>query len=121
MNNWDVATKGEADEKRSRLRIHLKEGCAYIDDECDCCKVLVSNISKRGVCLLNVPKKMYLESNTFKVVFRTRQKDYTVMARPVWKRMAGMGYMIGAEIDRVPTEWKNLVTGLGHSFVAEPA
>ena len=64
---------------------------------------------------------MYLESNAFKVVFKTRQKDYTVMARPVWKKMVGMGYMIGAEIDRVPAEWTSLVTGLGQSFAAEPA
>jgi len=119
LNNWDAATQGKA-EKRSRPRINLKEGSACIDGECDCCKALVSNISKQGICLRNIPKKMYLESKAFKVVLRTRQKDYTVMARPVWKRMAGMGCMIGAKIDRVPDEWKSLVTSLCQSSAAEP-
>lgn len=120
LNNLDSEVAG-IKEKRERSRILLEEGQACIDEKSDCCRAKVSNISKHGLCLRNIPRKMYLESNLFRVVFRTRQKDYTVMARPIWKKMTEKGYMIGAEIDRIPAEWNNLVKGLRQSLTPVPA
>ena len=120
LNNLD-SQGAEVAEKRERSRIILEKGQACIDEESDCCRAKVSNISKHGLCLRNIPRKMYLESSPFRVVFRTRQKDYTLMARPRWKRMTEKGYMIGAEIDRIPAEWNNLVKDLRHSLMPVPA
>jgi hypothetical protein len=121
LNNQDAEGAGMA-ENRSRSRICVEEGRACIDEEGDCCRAFVSNISNHGICLRNIPRKMFLESSAFRVVFRTRQKDYHFMAKPIWKRMAEKGYVIGAEIERIPAGWKDLVRGLRQSsLVAEPA
>ena len=120
LNNQNATGAGAAD-NRSRPRIHVEEGRACIDEECDCCRASVSNISQHGICLKNVPEKMNLESSPLRVVFRTRQKDYTFMAKPIWKKMAQKGYVIGAEIERIPAGWKDLVGGLRQSFTTEPA
>jgi len=120
LNNQDATGVGVAD-NRSRPRIHVEEGRACIDEECDCCRASVSNISQHGICLEDVPEKMNLESSPLRVVFRTRQKDYTFMAKPIWKKMAQKGYVIGAEIERIPAGWKDLVGGLRQSFTTEPA
>jgi len=120
LNNQDATGVGVAD-NRSRPRIHVEEGRACIDEECDCCRASVSNISQHGICLEDVPEKMNLESSPLRVVFRTRQKDYTFMAKPIWKKMAHKGYVIGAEIERIPAGWKDLVGGLRQSFTTEPA
>ena len=108
-------------ENRSRLRIGLSGGTACIDGEDGCYKTSVLNISNRGLCLHNVPKKMYKNVNPLKVLFRTRKKDYMVTAKPVWKKFTGKGYDVGARIDQIPTGWKGLVAGLNQSFTIKPA
>ena len=120
LNNQDAMGARVAN-NRSRSRINVEEGRACIDEECDCCRASVSNISQHGICLENIPGKMNLESSPLRVVFRTRQKDYTFMAKPIWKKMAQKGYVVGAEIERIPDGWKDLVRGLRQSFVAQPA
>ena len=118
LNNQDVKGDSVAD-NRSRPRIHFESGRACIDEECDCCRASVSDISKHGICLKNVPEKMNVESSPLRVVFRTRQKDYLFMAKPIWKKMAQKGYVVGAEIERIPAGWKDLVKGLSQPFAAE--
>ena len=120
LNDRDAVSGGKA-ENRGRLRIHIQEGRALVDEECDCCKAVVSNISNHGICLRNIPRKMYLESNLFRVIFRTREKDYSLTAKPVWKKLTGQGYMLGAFIDPVPEAWNDFVKGLSKSFSTKPA
>lgn len=120
LNNQG-ATGTDAADNRNRPRIYVEEVRACIDEKCDCCRASVSNISKHGICLKDVPEKMNLKSSLLRVVFRTRQKDYTFMAKPVWKKMAKKGYVIGAQIERIPAGWQDLVRGLRQSLTAEPA
>lgn len=120
LNNKD-AVDPENSEKRSRPRIRLEEGKACIDAECDCCKALVSNISNQGIGLQNIPRRMYLESDPLRIIFRTRNKDYSLIARTKWKKMVGNGYVIGAEVIRNPADWKVLVQGLSESLQPELA
>lgn len=116
------AVRGErVANNRSRSRIYVEEGRACIDEERDCCRASVSNISQHGICLKDIPEKMSLESSPLRVVFRTRQKDYIFTAKPVWKKMSQKGYVVGAEIERIPNGWKDLVGGLRQSFAVEPA
>jgi len=98
-------------EKRSSHRILLDEGHAYIDEESDCCKAHVSNISMDGICLKHVPEAMNVESNPVMVLFRTPVQDYTFNAKPIWKKLTKKGYVIGAEIDQAPSGWENLLKG----------
>ena len=50
-------------EKRNSHRVCLDEGHAYIDEESDCCKADVSDVSTNGICLKHVPEAMDLKSN----------------------------------------------------------
>jgi len=120
LNNRDDADT-EEDENRGRPRIHLEGGTACIDEERGCCKAAVADISKRGICLKHVPEKMSLESDPIRLVVRTRQKDYTMTATPVWKKLTRKGYVIGAEINQISETWKNFVKGLSRSLDSRPA
>ncbi len=119
LNNLGEEGTGEV-EHRTRPRVRLEGGKACIDEDCDCCKAYVSNISNSGICLRNIPSSMYLETSPVRVVLKTRQKDYTVLARPRWKRLAGKGFVIGAEIERIPDGWKELVNGFSQPLAAKP-
>jgi hypothetical protein len=116
LNNRDAET-GKP-EKRERSRIRLEKGVACIAAASDCCRAKVSDISRHGLCLSNIPGNMRLESSPWRVVFRTRQKDYTLTVRPIWKKMAGKEYVIGAELDQISTEWQDLIKGLRQSPTA---
>ncbi len=105
-------------ENRNSPRIRLDEGHAYIDEKSDCCKADVSNISKDGICLQHVPEAMDLKSNPLRVLFRTPEKDYTFMVKPIWKKLTSKGYVIGAEIDQAPSGWKNLLKGFNQPCAA---
>ena len=107
-------------ENRGRLRIGLKNGTACIAGEDECWKTSVLNISKQGICLHDVPQKLYQRSTPLHVLFRTRRKDYMVTARPVWKKFTGRGYDLGARIEQIPTGWENLVGGLKQSLLVKP-
>ena len=98
-------------EKRNSHRIRLDEGHVYIDEESDCCKADVSNISMTGICLKNVPETMDLKYNPLTVLFRAPEQDYTFNAKPIWKKLTDKGYMIGAEILQAPSGWENLLKG----------
>lgn len=96
-------------EKRCNNRIRLNEGHAYIDELSDCCKADVSNISQNGICLNRVPEAMDLKPTSLMVLFRTPEEDYTFRAKPIWKKLTGNGYVMGAKIDQTPVGWENLL------------
>jgi len=111
----------DSKERRQHVRIGLDGGKACIDEESDCCKSIVPNISQQGICLKNIPRKMYMESGLFRVVFRTREKDYSMMARPRWKKTAESGQVIGAELIKVPAGWNELNRRFARPLVVEAA
>lgn len=108
-------------EQRSRPRILIDGGRACIDQESKCCKAYVSDVSGHGICLRDIPQKKYLDTGYFRVVVRTRQRDYNLMVRPVWKKLTENGYLVGAEIKRIPAEWRDLVERLTSSLAPAPA
>ncbi len=112
---------GEETDRRQYQRIRLDGGKACVDEYKGCCKAFVANISEQGICLKNIPRKMFLESGSFRLVFRTPQKDYFLMAKPRWKKMNGNRYMIGAELIKVPAGWKELNSSFIRSRFARAA
>ena len=54
---------------------------------------------------------MDLKSNPLLVLFRTPEQDYTFNAKPIWKKLTERGYVIGAEINKTPYGWNNLLKG----------
>jgi hypothetical protein len=110
VRGYVVAGTAESD-KRHRDRILVEEGWAYVDAECDCCKAAVSNISEDGICLKHIAPSIGTEPEQLRVVFRTRQKDYDLTAKPKWKHLTDEGYEIGAEIEGTPPGWNSLVEG----------
>ena len=112
-------------ENRNHPRIRLDGGHAYIDEESDCCKANILNISKDGICLEHVPETMNVKSNPnpnpLWILLRTGDKDYTFTAKPIWKKLTGNGYILGAEIDRTPSGWKNLLEGFNRSCAIKHA
>ncbi|MCL7487293.1 MAG: hypothetical protein M8357_03845 [Desulfobulbaceae bacterium] len=122
----DLNGAGPADrenrERRSDPRVSI-EGCrANVARQVRCCRAQVANISPRGICFTNIPGQMcHEEDGKLKVVLRTRERDYTMQVRPRWRKLHEKGYMIGAEIVRVPAGWHYFVNDLSRLAMARAA
>ena len=97
-------------ERRHQARIQIKGPKAVVGRQKKCCQTYISNVSSKGICLSNIPQKMFKEVNDkFRVIFRSRERDYTMLVQPMWKKSGGNGYMVGAEILTLPVGWAAFV------------
>ena len=112
----------ESIENRKQLRVGIKGPKANVARQLNCCQSYVANISSKGICLNNLPQKMFKEANDkFKVIFRSREREYAMFVQPKWSKFGSNGYSVGAEILTVPAGWENFVNGFCYPVEAEAA
>lgn len=101
-------------ERREGQRIHLQGQKARVAREVNCCRTQVANLSPGGICLQNVPRKLYENAEEpLRIVFRTRHRDYQMRVQPRWRNsFDNNGFMIGAEITQAPSGWKEFLESL---------
>lgn len=116
-----VTADAPGPEKRRLGRIRLEGGRAYVDEVNGCYEAAVEDISKDGICLKDINGKVNPESDHLRVLFRTRRRDYILLARPTWKKLTDKGYAVGAAIQEAPSEWNTLVEGTIRRVNTAPA
>lgn len=105
-------------ERRRSPRILIDAPEANVARRINCCRTPVANISHRGIFFTSIPQKMLTELDKLKVVFRTRECDYTMIVQPRWIKRGEKANMLGAEIVDIPLGWENFVNGLCRPAVA---
>lgn len=109
-------------EKRRQTRVQVECPKAVVALQMKCCKTHVSNISSKGICLSNVPRKVIKEANTkFRVIFRSREREYKMLVQPKWSKFGDNGYKIGAEILSIPAGWESFVNEFCQPSLAKTA
>ena len=98
-------------ERRKEPRVTLEGGKASVAQNCKCCSAQVANISKAGICLKNRQHKMDMEHDRIKMVFKTKDKYYTMDVRPKWIQLVPDGYVMGGEIVNRTRGWRGFVRG----------
>lgn len=106
LNNSEVDR-----EKRKEERISIKGIKTYLAEENLCCTASVLNISKEGACFRNLPHQMYT-ADKFRILFRTRRQDHLIDIQPRWVRTHSGNNLLGGEITRSKTGWKNLIDSM---------
>ena len=78
-----------------------------------CCQSKVLNMSSEGICLKNVPRKIFEETKgSLRVVLRTREQDFSMIVKPKWRKSSKREFMIGAEITNPPSGWREFIETL---------
>jgi hypothetical protein len=97
-------------EKRQQARVQIEAPKAVVVCQVKCYKTHVSNISSKGICLSNLPQKMINEgSDKFRVIFRSREREYKMLVQPRWSKWGDNGFKVGAEILTIPAGWEGFV------------
>ena len=100
-------------ERRRDTRIRIEGPKALVANKRCCCKTTVTNISERGICLSNLPKKIFTDpDDKFHITFRSRERDYQIRAERKWENADEKGYAIGAEIVSAPEAWLRFLSDL---------
>jgi len=110
-----------AQDRRNYARVNIHGPKAKVAQQIKCCQTLVTNVSSHGICLQNIPEKVFDKSGgNLKVEIRTKEQIFSMFVRPKWRRLEENGYMIGAEIIKIPGGWKNFIHNICKTVAAEP-
>ncbi len=106
-------------ERRKSPRIRVDGSKVAVAQQINCCRTSAANISHHGIFFSDIPQKMFMELDKLKVVFRTRERDYSMFVQPKWIKRGENGHMLGAEIINTPPGWECFVNGLCGPAVVE--
>ena len=80
---------------------------------------VVSDISRFGIKIKDLPKRINAEAQRLTIVVSGRSGHFKMKVRPRWAKGTGHIKIIGAEISNVPWGWTEFVMGLEPIFQDE--
>jgi len=99
-------------DKRKNKRIEVEDLTVDVSDGVGFCTGSASDISKFGLCLVNMAKKLGKDADQLTVVISGKDRVFKMKVKPRWREDVGMGKKIGAEIEKAPWEWTEFVLDL---------
>lgn len=98
-------------ERRKSNRIEIDDLIADVSDGTGFCTGLANYISKSGLCLMNMNKKIGLENERLTVVVTAKDKVIKMSAIARWDAEMdnGFGRKIGVEIENAPWAWTEFI------------
>lgn len=70
---------------------------------------MVTDISRFGLSITDVPKKLDRGADIYSVILDGPGTHFKLLARPVWEEDDGMSKTIGAQIENSPWTWTEYV------------
>lgn len=72
----------------------------------------VSDVSRFGLCMKDLPKRVNETSNRMTVVVNGNGKNFKMNVRPKWSQASGLRKTVGFEILNTPYEWTDFILRL---------
>ena len=69
----------------------------------------VSDISRFGLRMTDLPKRVNEKANRMTVVINGEGKNFKMLLKPKWSQASGMRKTVGFEIMNTPYEWTDFV------------
>ncbi len=98
--------------KRKNNRIEVEDITVDVSDGIGFCSGTASDISKFGLCLTNMAKKLGKDAENLTVVISGKKRVFKMKVKPKWIEEEGLSKKIGAEIENAPWEWTEFVMDL---------
>lgn len=83
-----------------------------VSDGIGCCSGKVHDISRLGICLVNLAKRFGKNINTYTVVASNEGKNFKFRVRPRWEMAGRLNKKVGGEICDLPRQWTEYVMSL---------
>jgi len=72
----------------------------------------VKDISRFGICISDIPRKLHIKDNCITVVVSSKNKRFKLLLRPQWEKQDGLTRVTGTVIDNAPWEWTEMIMRL---------
>jgi PilZ domain len=96
-------------EKRQHPRIAMKNLFAYINDGKILTHGTIIDISRNGLALTDLSKRLQMHAKKLTVVVSGEKVDFKMTIRPRWFVQGGVKKTIGAQIITTPEGWMEFV------------
>lgn len=84
--------------QRNHPRLEIKNLSVDASDGVGFFQGMISDVSRFGVCLTDLPKKLNGKAKIMTVVVSGQGKNFKMSVRPRWSNIDGNGRSVGAEI-----------------------
>ena len=96
-------------EKRNHLRIPMKNIWVDIADGVEFSQGVVSDVSRFGICMTGMPKRLNGDAEILTVVVSGDAGSFIMNVRPKWHTHGDARRFVGVEIMDVPRDWTEFV------------
>jgi hypothetical protein len=96
--------------KHPRIRVHGMR--IDVSDGIGCCTGDVRDVSRAGICLVDVAKRFGKNIDAYTVVASSGEKYFKFRVRPRWETVGRLSKKVGVEIDNAPWQWTEYVMSL---------
>lgn len=95
-------------EQRQHIRTETNGMEAYISDQAGLCRGILKDISRFGLCITEIPRKLYTDNGLFNVVILGRGYNFKLQLQEKWKTKNELTTMVGAGINDAPWDWTEM-------------
>jgi len=99
-------------EKRKHPRIPAHGMSIDVSDGIGCCSGDVRDVSRVGLCLVDMAKRFGKNIDAYTVVASSGEKYFKFRVRPRWERAGRLSKRVGVEIEEAPWQWTEYVMSL---------
>jgi len=96
-------------EKRRHPRIGVRNLSVDINDGDDFFQGMVSNLSRNGICMTDIPNRLKEKAGTMMVIVQMKDEYLRMFIKPRWSCRGEIVKTVGAEIVNIPWRWKEFV------------
>ena len=93
-------------------RVEVTGFQADVSDGMGCFPGEINDVSRFGLCMKDLPKRVNETSNRMTVVIHGKGKNFKMVVRPKWSQASGLRKTVGFEILNTPYEWTEFVLQL---------
>lgn len=104
---WSIYTGGKM-ERRQYVRTSMDGMTVYICDEDGLCGGTLKDISRFGVCITDIPRKLQIQNGSFDAVIHGAGYSFKLHLQEKWKVRKNQTTMVGAVIDSAPRDWAEM-------------
>lgn len=96
-------------EQRQHPRLNAVGMEVDISDRIGFSTGILKDISRFGVCITNIPRKLQPKNSFFTVVISNKGKRFKLQLKPQWEKQDGLTMVTGAIIDNAPWNWTEMI------------
>ncbi len=96
-------------EQRKYVRSNMIGMEVDISDRAGFCTGTIRDISRFGICITDIPRKLHAKNGLFDVVITGQGHSFRLKAQEKWETKDGLTTIVGAFIDNVPWDWTEMV------------